>query len=319
MRFIIFLIFSLLYTYSYLAGCQTLNFFEEDSISIEREGKQIFGSIINPVGDDTRSVVLIIAGSGPTDRNGNNPMMTNNSLKMLAESLASHGIASVRYDKRGVAASLVAGMPEEDLRFEHYVEDVIQWVDILNQDPRFDKIVIIGHSEGSLIGMVSAQMVEISAFISIAGSGEPADLILKRQLQSQPQFVRDQMFPMIDSLKDGHMLQKVDPSYYALFRPSVQPYLISWFGYDPLTEIKKLNIPIIIIQGSTDIQVGIEDAERLKEAAPNAHLEIIEGMNHVFKSSSTDRRENIATYTKPDLPIVEELIQKIVDFVSDME
>ena len=316
MRFIIFLIFSVLYTNSNSASCQLHTSYTEDSISIKREGKQIFGSIIIPVNNNSRSVVLIIAGSGPTDRNGNNPMMSNNSLKMLAESLASHGIASVRYDKRGVAASLTAGIPEIDLRFEDYVEDAVKWIELLKKDIRFDKVLIIGHSEGSLIGMMAAQTVEISAFISIAGPGEPADLVLKRQLQSQPQFVRDQIFSMIDSLKEGYTLKKVDPSYFALFRPSVQPYMISWFKYDPQSEIQKPDVPILIIQGNADMQVRVEDAKLLNKAAPLARLEIVDGMNHIFKPSSADRQENIATYSDPDLPIKGELAQVIAEFIS---
>lgn len=316
MRFIILLIFSALYINSNSASCQLHTSYTEDSISIKREGKQIFGSIIIPDNNNSRSVVLIIAGSGPTDRNGNNPMMTNNSLKMLAESLESHGISSVRYDKRGVAASLTAGIPEINLRFEDYVEDAVKWIELLKKDSRFEKVLIIGHSEGSLIGMMVAQMVEISAFISIGGPGEPADLVLKRQLQSQPQFVRDQIFSMIDSLKEGYTLKKVDPSYFALFRPSVQPYMISWLKYDPQSEIQKLDVPILIIQGNADMQVRVEDAKLLKKAAPLARLEIVDGMNHIFKPSSTDHEENIATYRDPDLPIKGELAQVIAEFIS---
>ena len=319
MKRVFFLILALHYLAFFSAKCQDLGSYQEDSISIEGDHNKIFGSIIIPYPNIDRAVALIIAGSGPTDRNGNNPMMKNNSLKMLAESLAEKGIASLRYDKRGVAASLAAGMPEKSLRFEHYIDDAISWMEMLSKDERFDKTMIIGHSEGSLIGMIAAARSNTDAFISIAGPGEAADLVLKRQLISQPPFIRDRLYAMIDSLKEGFTLKKVDPSYYTLFRPSVQPYLISWFRYDPQIEIKKLNIPILIIQGSTDIQVGIEDAEKLKKAVPEAKLTIIKGMNHIFKPSSSDRQENIATYRDPDLPIVEELIREIVDCITALE
>jgi len=289
----------------------------EDTVSIVRDSGRIFGSIITPENDEKFPIALIISGSGPTDRNGNNPMMTNNSLKMLADSLGKAGIASIRYDKRGVAASIGAGISEIDLRFEDYVEDAIAWVNFIKEDNRFNNLVIIGHSEGSLIGMIAAYQVPIDGFISIAGPGEPADLTIKRQLQSQPSFIQDQLNPKIDSLKNGFLIGDVDPAYFALLRPSVQPYLISWFKYDPQIEIKKLKIPVLLIQGDTDIQVRTEDAEMLEMAALDANLVIINGMNHILKPSTLDRQENIATYMDPELPIVQELIHSIADFILE--
>jgi pimeloyl-ACP methyl ester carboxylesterase len=311
----VFIIFFLLNNLTGPAICQDSLTYSEDSISIECEGDRIFGSLIVPDNTTHKTAALIIAGSGPTDRNGNNPYMSNNSLKMLAESLARNGISSIRYDKRGVGASMTAGIPEKDLRFENYVDDAASWIRFIQNDERFEKVIVIGHSEGSLIGMMASVKTNADAFISIAGQGESADLLLKRQLEPQPQVIKDELMPMIDSLKNGHTLNKVDPVYFALFRPSVQPYMISWFKYDPQSEIRKLSIPILIIQGTSDIQVGIQDADLLIEAAPEASIEIIEGMNHIFKPSSTDRQENIATYQDPDLPIMEELIKTVVEFI----
>ncbi len=291
----------------------------EDTVSITRNGGWIYGSLIIPKNNEKSPIALIISGSGPTDRNGNNPMMTNNSLKMLADSLGKAGIASIRYDKRGVAASIGAGISEIDLRFEDYVEDAIAWVNFIKEDNRFNNLVIIGHSEGSLIGMIAASQIPIDGFISIAGPGEPADLTIKRQLQSQPSFIQDQLNPKIDSLKNGFIIDKVDPAYFALLRPSVQPYLISWFKYDPQIEIKKLKIPVLITQGDTDIQVRTEDAEMLKKATQDANLVIINGMNHILKPSSPDRQENIATYSNPDLSIMPELVRSIITFFSDLK
>jgi pimeloyl-ACP methyl ester carboxylesterase len=291
----------------------------EDTVSITRNGGRIYGSLIIPKNNEKSPIALIISGSGPTDRNGNNPMMTNNSLKMLADSLGKAGIASIRYDKRGVAASIGAGISEIDLRFEDYVEDAIAWVNFIKEDNRFNNLVIIGHSEGSLIGMIAASQIPIDGFISIAGPGEPADLTIKRQLQSQPSFIQDQLNPKIDSLKNGILIGEVDPAYLVLLRPSVQPYLISWFRYDPQIEIKKLEIPVLVIQGNTDIQVRTEDAEMLEMAALDANLVIINGMNHILKSSSIDRQENIATYSNPDLSIMSELIRSLTAFFTDLK
>ena len=275
--------------------------------------------MITPGNEEKSPVALIISGSGPTDRNGNNPIMTNNSLKMMADSLIKAGIASIRYDKRGVAASFGAGISETDLRFEDYVKDAISWIEFIRELNRFSNLVIIGHSEGSLIGMVAASQVPVDGFISLAGPGEPADLTIKRQLQSQPSFIQVQLYPKIDSLKNGLIIGEVDPAYFALLRPSVQPYLISWFKYDPQKEIKKLKIPILIIQGDTDLQVRTEDAIMLERAASDGRLIIIEGMNHILKPSTSDRQENINTYSNPDLPIMPELIRSIAEFILDLQ
>ncbi len=283
----------------------------EQSVSITQDGIEIHGSLMVPDIDGPMPVALIIAGSGPTDRNGNNPMMTNNALKMVAEGLANEGIASVRYDKRGVAESLVEGLDESTLRFEHFIEDAQAWLEFLEEDERFSSRWVIGHSEGSLIGMVAAHQASVDGFVSLAGVGESADLTLKRQLSAQPEPFRGQMMEMIDQLKVGELLGAIDPMFNALFRESVQPYMISWFAYDPAEWIAKFNGPILIVQGTTDLQVTVEDANKLSAAQPDAELVIIEGMNHVLKEAPLERGANLATYNQGDLPLAEGLIDPV--------
>ena len=262
-------------------------------------------------------VVLIIAGSGPTDRDGNNPKMKNNSLKMLATELSKNGIASLRYDKRGIGKSKNAGLKESDLRFENYSEDAEDWIDFLKQDNRFGDIVVIGHSEGSLIGMIASQKKNVAKFISIAGVGQSADKTIREQLKSQPATVLESASPILDKLVQGEMVENIPSMLNSLFRPSVQPYMISWFKYDPSKEISKLEKPVLIVQGTTDIQVTIDDAEKLAEANPKAKKQIIKGMNHIMKTAEIDRQKNIQTYSQPDLPVKTELIKVIVDFIND--
>jgi pimeloyl-ACP methyl ester carboxylesterase len=241
--------------------------FTETTVILETTTGKISGSLTIPVHFKEGPVVLIIAGSGPTDRNGNNPMMKNNSLQQLAFGLANKGIASLRFDKRGVAESATALKKESELRFDDFIADVRGWIELLKSDKRFTEIIIAGHSEGSLIGMIAAQK-DCSRFISIAGAGEPANITIRKQLASQPSQVTDIAYPVLDSIAAGHLVAEVRPMLSSLFRPSVQPYLISWFKYNPKTEIKKLNIPVLIIQGTTDIQVSVDDAKNLHSAKP---------------------------------------------------
>ena len=289
---------------------------QEEEITLKTKTGDIKGSLLVPSNSEKVSVVLIISGSGPTDRNGNNPNMTNNSLMMLANELKKNGIASLRFDKRGIGESTSSGIRESDLRFENYVNDVKGWVDLLKESNKFSKIIVLGHSEGSLIGMIASQKAEVEKFISVAGAGNSAGDIIREQLKAQPAVVLNQSLPIIEKLENGEREENVPQMLYALFRPSVQPYMISWFKYDPQIEIAKLNKPVLIVQGTTDIQVSVLDADKLASANNKAQKQIIEGMNHILKEAEMDRLKNIQTYSMPDLPLKKPLTEIIVKFIE---
>jgi alpha/beta superfamily hydrolase len=283
---------------------------------INKSGDTLYG--LNTFSSKTSKpyFVLIIAGSGPTDRNGNNPIGgENNSLKMIAEALEQSQIASIRYDKRGIGKSKNAAKNEMDTRFDDMVDDAIAWVSWIKQNYPEKKIVIAGHSEGSLIGMIAANKTNAEKYISIAGAGFSADSVLKQQLSSVADFIRAEAFKIIDELKKGNTVEKVDPLFLSLFRPSVQPYLISWFKYNPCEEIKKIKGKVLIVNGDNDIQVGTEHAEELKRCKEDAQLQIIPEMNHVLKNAPRDRKENIATYKIPDLALNEEFVRLLTNFI----
>jgi len=286
------------------------------------ENCKIYGTLKIPNTTGKIPIALIIAGSGPTNRDGNNPMMTNNSLKMLTDSLNFYGIATLSYDKRLIAKS-ICDQKEDELRFEDYIEDAKSWIELLSKNNKFSEIIVIGHSEGSLIGMLAGiNNTKVSKFISIAGVGTPADEILKeqlsKQLKSQPITVKNQIFSYIDELKQGRQLENDPLNLYSLFRPSVQAYLISWFKYDPGIEIAKLKIPILILQGDFDLQVSENDAKLLHEANLSSNKIIINNMNHVLKNSqSMNLNEQVTdSYNNPNTPINKELIKNIVDFIK---
>lgn len=290
------------------------NTYKESNVILKINNDQLFGTLTVPDLSKKYPVALIIAGSGPTDRDGNNPMMKNNSLKMLAESLAKNGIASLRYDKRGIGESKASAISESSLVFENYTEDAKSWINFLKQDKRFSQLVIIGHSEGSLIGMIAG--AKANKFISIAGAGDSADKIIKAQIASKSnKQIEDMTFPIIDSLKTGNTVKKVDPMLNTLFRASIQPYLISWFKYNPQTEIKKLNIPILILQGNNDLQVTVQDAENLAKSNKNTELLIVDKMNHIMKIIEGDKQANMESYNNATSPISEAMTNKIVSFI----
>ena len=277
----------------------------------------LHGTQIIPASNVPEPVVLIIAGSGPTDRNGNNPLAgQNNSLKLLAEGLAAHGIASIRYDKRGIGESAAAGPEEADLRFDTYVEDAALWIQQLQADSRFSSITVMGHSEGSLIGMLATQKTGADAFVSIAGIAQTASQVLQAQLRPRlPEALWQQNEQILAALEQGNRVTAVPPELNALYRASIQPYLISWFRYTPAQAMRRLTVPVLIVQGTTDIQVSVREAQDLKRAKPDAELRIIEGMNHVLKAVPLDPEQQNASYSDPTLPVVPELVEGISQFI----
>lgn len=268
-------------------------------------------------------VVLIIPESSPVDRDGNSVKLdiNTNVYKLLAVALGKNGIAAVRYDKRMVGES--AGITkEENLRFDDYTDDAIGLIDLLKNDQRFSKVIVIGHGEGSLVGILASTSDEgsVNAFISVEGAGQPAEKILTEQMKSKPGFVVDGFKTVLDSLRKGKTTTSVDPALYYIARPSIQNYLMTWCRFDPQKEIKKLRIPVLIIHGSTDLQINVSNAERLKKSAKStAVLTIINGMNHVLKEAPADKDKNMATFKQPDLPLKPELITAVVDFIHGLK
>jgi pimeloyl-ACP methyl ester carboxylesterase len=267
------------------------------------------------------SVAVIIAGSGPTDRNGNTIGLPgqNDSLKLLAEGLAARGIASVRYDKRGIGESIIPNLVEAEMRPSALIEDAVLWGRKLRQDPRFTTLTIIGHSEGALFGTVASHQLPADGFVSVAGMGLPfGELLLKQLRPKLPPDLMAQSEQIVQSLNEGKTVTNVPPALDALFRPSVQPYLIDLCRYSPTEELKKLTMSVLIVQGTTDIQVSVEDAELLSKALPTAQKVLIEGMNHVLKMVPNDQARQIASYTDPTLPVSPQLLGEISKFVGSI-
>jgi pimeloyl-ACP methyl ester carboxylesterase len=305
--------------------------FTAEPITLETPTGMLYGTLELPQSRKSTPVVLIIAGSGPTDRDGNSPLLKgpNNSVKLLAEGLAAQGIASVRYDKRGIgetgrAMQLAAEktktvLREEDLSFEAFIDDAVRWGKQLRADRRFSSVIVVGHSEGSLIGMVAAQRLGADAFVSVAGGGRPVQELILEQFKSQltPELLKTTEY-ILGQLTAGKTVEPVPAQLNVLARPSVQPYLISWFRYDPTKEISKLRMPVLIVQGTTDVQVSLADAKRLVEGNPGAKLLLIDGMNHVLKTVPNEQDKQVSSYSDPTLPVNPELVSAIGKFVHEL-
>jgi pimeloyl-ACP methyl ester carboxylesterase len=267
-------------------------------------------------------VVLIISGTGTLDRDGNSEKLNikSNAYKLLAQDLAKSGIASLRYDKRRVGQSQMRDK-EDNLRFDDYVDDAIGLINMLKDDKRFSKIIVLGHSEGSLVGMLAVAETEGSsnAFISVEGFGRRADYLLKEQMKSQPGYMADGFNRILDSLKVGSVQKQVDISLYPYIRPSIQNYLMSWLRFDPTDELKKVRVPVMIVQGTTDLQMPVIEGDKLKHVRSSYTYALMRGMNYVLRDAPEDKEKNIATYTQPDLPLKPEFVTAVTDFVKSLK
>jgi pimeloyl-ACP methyl ester carboxylesterase len=288
------------------------------NIVLNASSGDIYGTITVPKDKDSIPVVLIIPGSGNTDRNGNSMMggIRNNCYKMLAEELARNGIASLRFDKRGVAKSSLANKNINPV-LEDYVSDVIAWTNYLRQEKLFSRVVYLGHGEGSLIGMIAAQKkVKVSSFISVEGAGKRADQLLREQFKALKKEEIQESNRILDSLLAGKTVDSVSASLQGAFQAGIQPYLISWMKYDPSKEIQKLSIPVLIIQGSTDLQIPAENGRLLSKANPKAKYVLVDKMNYTMKEAGPDLKENYMALKNPSLPLQKDLVKIIVDFVD---
>ncbi len=279
----------------------------------------LYGSLVLPKSDKPVPVVLIIAGSGPTDRNGNNTQGgRNDSLKKLAWRLAQNNIASVRFDKRGIAQSQPAAPDERTLNLDQYVTDAVAWGNLLKADPRFADVFVLGHSEGALIASLAAPAMDAAGVISIAGTARPVGQVLREQLQrnNMPPGLLQRSVELIHTLESGRTDDNVPKALQVIFRPSVQPYLISLLRYDPAKAFAALKMPALIIQGTHDIQVDVNDARLLKAAKPDADLALIEGMNHVMRIVPMDMKRQVQSYNDPNQRLSSELGDRIVRFIT---
>jgi pimeloyl-ACP methyl ester carboxylesterase len=292
---------------------------QEAPVQLETKSGTLHGTLLLPKDAAAKvPVALIISGSGPTDRDGNSAMLPgkNNSLKMIAESLAAHGVASVRYDKRGIGASAVASGNESDVRFTNFVDDAVAWLDWMGNDARFSRRMVVGHSEGSLIGIMAAQRATVDRVISLAGAGRSAGAVLRQQLAGNlpPNLLADAQ-RILGELEAGRTVAEVPQPLMMLFRPSVQPYMISWLPIDPAAEVAKLTVPVLVVQGTTDVQISVSDAERLAKGNPRATLEVVDGMNHVLKQVREPARQ-LPSYSNPELPLHPGLVDALVGFLA---
>ena len=278
----------------------------------------LHGTLLVPDGPGPHPALLLVAGSGPVDRDGNLPGLRNDSLLLLAEALANRGVATLRTDKRGVGASHAAGPDESALLLDTYVHDTRLWLGALQGDPAIARAGVLGHNEGALIATLAAKAAPVDRVVLLAGAGVPAGPAILRQLAdggTPPDLVAAAR-TIIARLLRGEAVAEVPGALAGLFRPSVQPYLASWLLRDPAAEAAALRCPVLVVQGTADLQMRVADARLLAAACPGADLLLVPGMNHVLKTPAEGRAANLAAYADATLPLAHGLPDAVARFMS---
>ena len=289
-----------------------------DPMTMKIDHGMLHGTLSYLNSDHPTPLVIFISGSGPTDRDGNQNGLGSDCFKMLADALLDHEIASLRFDKRGVGESTFDPEKFDDVVFMDFVNDIKLWISRYSTDPRFSKIVVMGHSLGSLMGTVAVQDSEADGFISLAGPGKSIVDLIYWQLQQQMGVFAQGAKPTLDSIAQGYDVQTIDPMLERILPKKVHHYLYSVNQFDPAEEIAKVDLPVQIICGSHDVQVSLDNSERLSEFNPSAELVIIEGMNHVLKDAPKDRAKNIMVYDDKTIALNAQITGTIAEFVLSL-
>lgn len=293
-----------------------------DNISVKTLYGSVYGTLKLPEIQNGSKVpvVILVAGSGPTDRNMNQgTQLKTNAFKFLAEELAGNGIASVRYDKRGIGKSISSQLPSS-VTIEDFANDVSMFIEMLKVDPRFSKVIVLGHSEGATVGLIASLKDVPSAFISISGAASDLGAILRKQLKTSVNSGDYKIATgILDSLRKGKTVQAPIPSsLMPLFNSNVQHFIISSMKYNAANLVSQLHIPTLIIGGTRDLQIGADNATKLYKARGDAKLYIIDGMNHVLKDVTAGKDANMNSYFDNTLPLHKDLVPVLVKFIKNI-
>ena len=269
---------------------------------------------LNKVGKDHKTVVIMIAGSGPTDRNGNSSLIKgrNDSLLQLAKALNKQGIDTFRYDKRSAGKSFKSFKDIQNTDFDDFVNDAIACINLL-KNKGYNNIYVAGHSQGSLIAMLSTKSGHVNGVISIAGPAHNVYYGLKEQLAANNQY--ESVKYILEELKQGRIVKNVKEENKLSFSIANQKFLISWMKYNPLRIAKDLKVPIIFLNGDMDSQVPIANLETFQRALPQSKCITLKNTNHVLKVV-TNEKQNVESYSKAYYKLNETLVKEITSFVK---
>jgi uncharacterized protein len=258
-------------------------------------------------------VVLLIAGSGSTDHDGNGPQAKPATLKKLSEQLVARKMATLRYDKRGAGGWKPEFGRPEDFRFKDFVEDAVALVNYLRGSRKFSQVSVAGHSEGGLVAILTARRVPIDRLVLLVTAARRQGDLVKAQLGKK--LSPDRLQPIVQAIDAMMAGQIVDPPPQGLaIAPSMQPGIASAFTEDPIDPLKLIEQPTLIIGGGRDLQVARLDFIALSAASPLAKTLWLPDMNHVLVDV-TDEDDNLAAYNQPERALDTLMVDSVANFL----
>ena len=276
--------------------------------------KHVSGTLLKSEKEINSKIVILIGGSGPVDRDGNQSFMKTDMLKKLAFSLSKKGLATFRYDKR-IVNQIIAGNIDKNMMFDDFVDDAVSVVNYFKS--KYKTIVIAGHSQGSLVGLLCLDP-NVSGFISISGVGSPIDKIIESQVSKTAPLLLEDTKKTLEIMRNGNTTYDFPIALSSIFNIDVQPFMINWMQYNPSDIIANISIPCLIINGDKDLQVEVEEAKILNNSAQNSELLIVKNMNHVLVEIKGDELDNAKSYNNPNLEIAPNVCEKIIDFINKL-
>lgn len=263
------------FLFLFFIGLTQFSFAQTKVVSNDiKVNKFVEGTLVSPTSVNPSPLAIILNDAGAIDRNGNERTQTNDATKKLAQSLAQKGIATFRYDKRIFKAEKLK-LRERDFRFDSFVEDAVASINYFKKKNKFSSIYIIGRGQGSLVGMLAAQELA-DGFISIGGVAKSIDQVIIDQIKSQAPGLSEDAVRAFAELKERGKVYHYNPALESMLRKDLQPFMASWMVYSPEEEIKKLDIPVLLLHGGKDLQASLNNFEQLKKAKPTATNQLLE-------------------------------------------
>jgi len=276
--------------------------------------KNVSGTLLKSEKELNSKIVILIGGSGPIDRDGNQSFMKTDMLKKLAFSLSKKGLATFRYDKR-IVNQIISGNIDKNMMFDDFVDDAVSVINYFKS--KYKTIVIAGHGQGSLVGLLCLDQ-NVSGFISISGVGSPIDKIIESQISKTAPLLLEDTKKTLEIMRNGNRTEDFPIALSSIFNIDIQPFLINWMQYNPSDIIANVSIPCLIIIGDKDLQVEVEEAKILNNSAQNSELLIVKNMNHVLVEIKGDELSNFKSYNNPNLEIAPNVCEKIIDFINKL-
>jgi len=279
------------------------------------------GTLLIPESSSTYpAIVILLSGSGTSDRNGNNFSVPgrSDSLALLARALASRSVASFRFDKRGSGEAYAMAESGLSVSLDRHIEDAARIIGEFIRSGLYSRTIVVGMNEGAWIGAAAlnrlkSQGLFADGLAAIAVSGErPLDL-LQSSLEGLSPALQQEASAITEAILSDRPFSQPSEQLADFFAPQRIHWLKSWLAFDPAREFAQVEVALLLIYGAKDLQVSRPAFERLLDARPQAAARSIPSMNYALKLVKSET-ENYDSFTNPAYPVPEALVDLLAAF-----